>query len=138
MHAALYLGLLLKEKKITIDSNIVAKWKKFPSIKELFQIIFTFFSVTLSWAFFRSETIVNSFGYLNQMASNFSFPNDNRGGLFYVITMLILDWISRKNERSVLVTKSSVQNWTIILVFSLTIIFFSFYNTSSEFIYYQF
>ena len=138
MHATLYLGFLLMSKSIKVDSNIVAKDKNFPSIKECFQIIFTFISVTFSWAFFRSESILKSFAYLTQMVTNLSLPNDNRGGLYYVIAMLILDWLSRKNERSVLFTNSFIKNWIIILVFSLVIIFFSFYNLNSEFIYYQF
>tara|TARA_S200000501_G_C20853862_1_gene756916 strand:+ start:67 stop:1497 length:1431 start_codon:yes stop_codon:yes gene_type:complete len=138
MHASLYLGFLLMSKNITIDSNIVAEGKRLPSFKELFQIIFTFFSVTISWAFFRSETIVTSFEYLNQLVTKFSFPNDNRGGLFYVFTMLFLDWLSRSNERSVLSTNNSIQNWIIMLVFSIIIFFFSLYNLNSKFIYYQF
>ncbi len=138
VHAFLYLGFLLINKKNKIDSNIVAKYKMLPSVKEVFQILLTYISVTLSWAFFRGETIEKSFDYLTLMVTNLSIPSDNKGGLFYVLTILIFDWLSRRDERSVLVTNNLIQNWIIILTFSLIIFFFSLYHPKSEFIYYQF
>ncbi|MBI87122.1 MAG: membrane-bound O-acyltransferase family protein [Candidatus Marinimicrobia bacterium] len=138
MHAFLYLGFLLISKNSKDDPNIVAKNKILSTIRETSQVVITYLSVTFTWVFFRSETIEKSFDYLIQMVTNLSIPIDNKGGLFYVATILIFDWVLRRDERSVLLTNNLIQNWIIILAFSLIIFFFSLYHPKSEFIYYQF
>ena len=138
MHAFLYLGFLLISKNSKDDPNIVAKNKILSTIRETSQVVITYLSVTFTWVFFRSETIEKSFDYLIQMVTNLSIPIDNKGGLFYVATILIFDWVLRRDERSVLLTNNLIQNWIIILAFSLIIFFFSLHHPKSEFIYYQF
>ena len=130
MHAFLYLGFLLISKNSKDDRNIVAKNKILPIIKEASQVVITYLSVTLTWVFFRSETIEKSFDYLIQMVTNLSIPLDNKGGLFYVVTILIFDWLLRRDERSVLLTNNFIQNWIIILAFSLIIFFFHYITLS--------
>ena len=99
-HALLYIPLFLIGKNRQYTTNVVAENNWFPSIKELFQMGMTFLSTTIAWVFFRSENISDSFNYMILMVSKFSMPSHEMNGFVFVMILLIMDWIIRKNERN--------------------------------------
>jgi len=136
-HALLYIPLFLIGKNRQYATDIVAENHWLPSIKELFQMGTTFFLTTIAWVFFRSESIVDSFNYLSIMFSKFSTPNDNRGGILFVVILIVFDWTMRKNERNCLKTQYTIINW--LITFMLSIILLKFFNPNpQQFIYFQF
>ena len=88
-HALLYIPLFLIGKNRQYTTNVVAKNNWFPSIKELFQMGMTFFSTTIAWVFFRSESISDSFNYLILMVSKFSIPTYERSGVVLLIILVV-------------------------------------------------
>ena len=143
-HALLFIPLILlgKNKRFT---DTVATGRILPNIKESIQMLSTFILVVIGWIFFRAESITDAFAYLDGIfdKSLLSAPNlINRD--YYIITfigiitMLFVEWLSRKNEHNL--TLSSVKyvcvRWIIYLVF----IFMLFINSSpaADFIYFQF
>lgn len=80
-------------------TSIIAQNTLLPSPKELIQVITTFLLVTIGWVFFRSETILDAFNYINKMILEINIPKSNRSVIHYVIILIILDFIKRKNER---------------------------------------
>ena len=139
-HALLYIPLFLIGKNRQYTTNVVAKNNWFPSIKELFQMGMTFFSTTIAWVFFRSESISDSFNYLILMVSKFSIPTYERFGIVFVfiLVLVVFDWIMRKNERNPINIQNKYTRWIMYIVLIYLII--SYFNIidTTQFIYFQF
>jgi len=139
-HALLYIPLFLIGKNRQYTTNVVAKNNWFPSIKELFQMGMTFFSTTIAWVFFRSESISDSFNYLILMVSKFSIPTYERFDIVFVfiLVLVVFDWIMRKNERNPINIQNKYTRWIMYIVLIYLIIsYFNFIDTT-QFIYFQF
>lgn len=77
-------------------NSIVAENSSFPSVKELFQMVFTFILVTITYVFFRSESLIDSLGFLERMFFTFNIPNLlELKYLFFVFLILFIDWRNR-------------------------------------------
>tara|TARA_B110000967_G_C18722792_1_gene478524 strand:- start:408 stop:857 length:450 start_codon:yes stop_codon:yes gene_type:complete len=118
------------------NHEVVAQNSIFPSLKELIQIIITFFFVLTGWVFFRSETIYDAFQYLYIMFFQFDLNFAWIRGLPILFLFLILDWSQRKNERT-LFNHNTLLRWFFYLFLSL-LIFLNFGKTNVDFIYFQF
>jgi len=136
IHAVFYIPLFLIGDNRKYATDIVGKNKYFPSIKELFQIGFTYFSTMIAWVFFRSENILNSFDYLIRMITKISWPANNKGGVLFIFILLIFEWFMRKDERKPLLTQNKIFNWVLILVISYIVIYY--FGANQQFIYFQF
>jgi alginate O-acetyltransferase complex protein AlgI len=101
VHALMYIPLFLTNKNRKNVAGLPGGDRSFPRGKELVNILLTFLVVCVAWIFFRSPTIEDAFGYFGRMISLdfFSIPASNRLGVFYVMIVLALDWICRKDER---------------------------------------
>ena len=136
IHALLYLVIALSNKNRRYTTSIVAENRMTPSIKEIFQISSTFFTVMISWVFFRSNTITDSFLYLKKMMINFDIPISYRTGLVYVIFFIMCDWLNRKDERNPLNISIVYVRWTAYILMLLLILGHG--GQKNEFIYFQF
>ena len=137
-HALLYIPLFLSTNNRQYTVGIVAENRYFPTIKELYQMGVTFFSVMITWVFFRSETIFDSFQYLHQIITNFGLPTEHRFGVLLLIVFIFLEWLMRKDSRNIITFKVKSFRW----VFYLFLSFWIFTNFKfvdlSQFIYFQF
>ena len=138
IHATLYIPLFLTGKNRQYTNAVVAESKWFPSLKELLQIGFTFFSTMIAWVFFRSQSVSDAFIYLYRLGNDFGIPTTNREGLIYVLVLFIFDWCHRKNERKLFIIEKTYFRWIIYLIISLLV--FSHFQIVdlSQFIYFQF
>jgi len=134
IHASFYLPSFLLKTNRKYVSSIIAEKTLIPSAKESFEVIITFFLVTIAWVFFRSPSLIDSFQYIEIIFTNFQIPRLYRSGLFYIIFLVLFEYLIRHNER--LSDKYFSGDW---IVFSLLIIAvlekFGDYN---QFIYFQF
>ncbi|GHB23862.1 MBOAT family O-acyltransferase [Mongoliitalea lutea] len=96
IHATMFIPLFIFGKNRTFLNS---GRHLIPNFGEVFQIMFTFFLVTVAWVFFRSSNITEAIDYLtgvfNQpfFPKSFAFfPYDLRGAL---ILFLVLDWLGR-------------------------------------------
>ncbi len=99
-HALLFAPLLLLGRNRKY-SDIVAKNRFLPNIKEIFQILLTFILVLIGWVFFRADTIGDSVTYLTKMFSPslFSMPVwFGKKALLAIGVMLAVEWIGRRNR----------------------------------------
>ena len=99
IHAMLYIPLFLRKKNRQFTTTVVAENSWFPTIKELFQMGSTFFSTMLAWVFFRSESVSSAIDYLLSMIVNIGLPVTNRGGVIFILIIVLLDWIIRKDNK---------------------------------------
>ena len=142
IHALLFVPSLILGRNRKYADAIVAENSLFPTLKELGQILLTFFLVVLAWVFFRSESLTSAFEYITFMFTKFNFPLIYKNGLYSVGSLLFLDWIFRKDERLNFTILKTI-NKNVLVVLEVAVLIIAVYlislNTSSgQFIYFQF
>jgi len=126
--------------------DIVAKERKLPSIKELFQMFFTFSLCLLAWVFFRAESIEHAFSILSRIFSTSVFEYarlDNPVKILttvgLVVLFIIAEWFGRKQAYAIETwgkSKAKVLNWS--LYYLIIVLIFVFGGAQQSFIYFQF
>ena len=135
-HAMLFLPSFIFNTNRKYTTSIIAQNTLLPSPKELIQVITTFLLVTIGWVLFRSETIIDAFNYLNKMIVEINIPKSNRAVIPYIIILIILDFIKRKNEK---LKPSFLSHYVYIdSIYLISIVYYFNKNSLSEFIYFAF
>jgi len=136
-HACLFLpSFVIKTNRIYLGK--VAPSKKIPSFKTILLIFKTFLLVNVGWVFFRSDTLGNSFLYLNKMLNPTEFsilPNIKL--LIYLSLLIILDWKMRMDERAPLNIKFKPLR-IIIYMLIIILLILNFEKNPQQFIYFDF
>ncbi len=145
-HAILFLPLILtgKNRKYT---NQVAEGRFLPTLKEMGQILLTFFLAVIGWIIFRSATISDSVHYIVGMcdASLFSVPWMKTVNSFVllvgsILMMIVIEWLQRNNEHGLSLNKTLARplvRWGLYLLITL-MVFVLQSNKAVQFIYFQF
>lgn len=138
IHALLYVPSFIFNTNRKYLSEVVALNGWLPSAREIFMMAYTFFFVTIAWVFFRSDTITDSLLMVQSIFLDFEIPTKFRSGLMFVLPLLFMDWIFRKDERNIINFKSKwIRRISYVLILLCTIIFF-FKEENPNFIYFQF
>jgi len=139
--------MLLKTNRNNLA--IVAQNSILPSLKELAQILLTFFLTCVAWVFFRAASVTDALEYLVNMftfsgdgfrvyidALNLSHTNlMGLGGL--IVLLIVVEWAQRKKEHGLEHLKwAQPLRWFIYLVLIFVILYH--FGESSTFIYFQF
>ena len=142
-HAILFLPLILtgKNRKYT---NQVAEGRWLPSLKEVGQMLLTFFLAVIGWIIFRAETIGQAWGFICGIfdRSLLSLPwIDSMTYMlpmpFILLLFVLMEWIGRnKNCPLQLNCSSKAMRWSMYVLF--VVLIFVFGTTSETFIYFQF
>lgn len=134
-------SILSKTNRNFLD--IVATDTRFPSLKELIQILVTFILICFTWIFFRSDNLQEAFFYLSQMFSKsfFSLPSKKPSSfiIVFLIFFILIEWIGRRDnfaiEKATLIRNKLLRRTFYIC---LILIIFLFAGKDQEFIYFQF
>ena len=143
-HALLFLPLILlgKNRKHT---DVVAMGRFFPSLKEMGQMLLTFFLAVIGWIVFRANTIEEAWNYICGLfnKSVFSIPwLDNRHYYFPVVIsivlMLVVEWLQRDKEHAF--DLSGIQSHVLKfgIYYVMVVALFWFGGHAESFIYFQF
>jgi D-alanyl-lipoteichoic acid acyltransferase DltB (MBOAT superfamily) len=121
----------------------------FPSVKELLQILTTFFFVVFGWIIFRCDDLNAVFMVFSEIFSPSLFTFSNIAGagrrkiLFIIIVIMafmIVEWIHREKQFGFQINNDKIKHravrWIIYAMLALMIIVFG--GNQSEFIYFQF
>ena len=140
--------LLVKRKKKT---DIVAKEKLLPSLKEVAQMMITFTLIVFAWIFFRADNLEHAISYISGIFSTsfFSVPYiiENVTGvpiipktlMLIILLFLIIEWFGRKHQYAISyigIKWYRPLRWT--LYYAIIIVIFWFGNKEQQFIYFQF
>ena len=150
IHALGFLPSLLLNRNRKFTTNVVAQNTILPSILELFQMIQTFVFVTIAWIYFRAKDIETANQYIKKIISSIieqpnqflgkpgiTDPNGVINALWYVVPVIVFDWIFRKNERELFANiPTQTFRWILYFIIGLFIAFY--FGTKSSFIYFQF
>lgn len=145
-HALLFLPLILagKNRKYT---NAVAEGKLLPSLKECFQMLFTFMLVAIGWIIFRAESIGDAWQYIGGLfdTSFFDFRRNItvqyspmiKVGLF-IFFMIVCEWCSRESRFALDFKANSSRAFHIAVYYILLFLIVMFGAQPAQFIYFQF
>lgn len=143
LNALYFLPLLLSNSNRN-NLEIVAQGKVFPSIKELYLMLFTFSLTVFAWIFFRAENLNHAISYISTIFSPsvFEIPEIGSGAtttIIYVIVFIIIEWIGREEQYAIarfgLKWKPSFRY---AMYYSLILMILWYGGNEQEFIYFQF
>ena len=143
-HALLFLPLILlgRNRKYT---NEVAEGKLLPSVKEICMMLATFMLVVLGRIIYRAGTIGDAWHYFSSMfspeiwkASYMFFVYPTNYVAYFVIIMIIVEWIQRGKEHG-LAIDSIKYGWLRALVYyAIMAAMLLFFGRTESFVYFQF
>ncbi|WP_244154615.1 MBOAT family O-acyltransferase [Pedobacter soli] len=143
---ALYIMPSIIFNKNRVNMDIVAHGKRYPTLKELFSIVLTFFLTVMAWIFFRSPSIHYAFEYIVNIFSSslFTLPkfvgmSSALGVLFVTMCFFIIEWFGR--EQNYAIEKIGLRwsrplRWTAYYILVFAILYSS--GGEQQFIYFQF
>ena len=143
-HAVLFLPTVLMGRKS--QSDIVAKGRILPSLKEMGQMFFTFCLVLFGWILFRSESISDFVQYCEELCQmgtlracyRLFIQSDIWPKMVFIIIMLVVEWLQRDKEHGLVLDKMKPWlRWVICFMIVLMISCFT-DNEIGSFIYFQF
>ena len=145
---ALYFLPLLLLKRNRVNLEAISSERFFPRFNEFKSILITFLLTVLAWVFFRAETVIHAFSYIQEIASAslFEIPNIKDGRKMLPILILLLffnfiEWSGRHKlyaiEGIASHLKSRYIRWTF-YVFLLFLIGIFMETEETPFIYFQF
>nr|WP_247672568.1 MBOAT family O-acyltransferase [Aquimarina sp. MMG016] len=142
LHGIYFIPLVYSGKMNT--SEIVAKGKWFPSIKEIIKIGLLFFLIMLTDVFFRAPSVTEAFAYLIKIFSSsiIDFPSVLTGTatlttLILTAFFIIIEWINREKKHDFEISNYHVLlRWSSYIFIFLLLIFFG--RSAETFIYFQF
>jgi alginate O-acetyltransferase complex protein AlgI len=143
----LYIVIEKQTLKLRKKMAVILFLHHFPSLQNMFSMVFTSFAAAFMAVFFRAENIHHAFKtYAN--AFDFSYfgssffiifrNNDLMLGIILIILMLFTEYIHQKyNVSKILYRMPLLLRWTVYVIFLTFIIIFGIFN-QEEFFYFQF
>ena len=117
----------------------IAQNKFFPNFREIFQMVYLFIVVSITWTFFRSNSISDAFHYLEIILTNFSITNiQNKYYIIFVFILVLIEWFMRNDERHPFKINNSFLRWCVYLIITYSIFIELQLINSNSFIYFQF
>jgi alginate O-acetyltransferase complex protein AlgI len=140
LNGCFYIPLILRgtlnKKKNT------AKFKLFPTFKELINMLGTFTFVMLTFILFRSDSIIQAYHYYKHLfsLSVFSVPPIGISSAFIPCVFILIEWLQRKKEHSLQIDniKYPVFRWSIYILLLLVFVIKYGTSASNHFIYFKF
>lgn len=145
LNALYFMPLLLTENNRN-NLDIVAQGKYLPSVKEVFQMLFTFCIITISWIFFRAENMYHAISYLAGIFSTslFSFPivkgsTSSISISILIVVFFVVEWLGREKQYAFQIIQSKAIYWQYVATYILLLAIMLFmYTGEQNFIYFQF
>jgi len=145
LNAAYFLPMLLTNKN-RVNMEIVAVDSRYPSIRELCQILLTFGLTCIAWVFFRADNTYHAIDYISEIfsISFFTIPKFSSlpralMTLLLIISFVIIEWNGRRSKFAIgnidrIETKS--YRWLVYIILLIAIIILQ--GNKQDFIYFQF
>jgi D-alanyl-lipoteichoic acid acyltransferase DltB (MBOAT superfamily) len=142
LNAIYFIPLLLAGKNRN-NLDIIAQGRQIPGLKELVQMLITFFLTNLAWVYFRAQTIGQANDYLFRMftlqSGNSAMNLVSKFFLLLLLAFVLVEWLNREKHHGLEI--SNLPKWirwiAYLLVFGV-IIFMGNLKSNYEFIYFQF
>ena len=143
LNAIYFLPLLLTNNNRK-NLGVVAEGKLLPSFRELIAMLSTFGLTVFAWIFFRAENLSHAFKYICGIFSESLIKPPtiySKSIIFFIIAFITIEWFGRNEKFAIekLMSNSKYKQISFYLIICLIIIEYLFnFNSSQEFIYFQF
>ena len=139
IHASLFVPVFLIGKNRV---NLEEGKHLFPGIKEFLKICLTFSLVSVSWIFFRSDSISIAWEYLTGLIHN-PFLSQNFSWFGYdlriaLILFVALEWIGKHQMNWLFTIERTSIRYSAYLLVSVLLVYWGVFGEAKEFIYFQF
>lgn len=141
LNALYFLPSLFIQNKFN-NTEIVAKGKFLPSVKDIFNIIVTFGLTVFAWILFRANNLEHAVRYISNIfsLSTFSIPEVRPLGLIIIVCFfMFIEWLGRENNYAISTLMNRfpiIIRWSFYYLIVLTLILFE--GKTQQFIYFQF
>ncbi len=140
LNAVYFIPSLLKKRSSATE--IVAKGKLLPSLKEFFQMVSTYLLTVLAWIIFRSDSVPDAVKYIRGIFNRTLFERPtvlSYKTIGFVLIFILLEWVQRESD-SPFDFKFSRSNrmirWGLYYIAIIVIVAYG--GIQQEFIYFQF
>jgi len=144
LHGLFYLPLIFTKGKGKY-AQIAAYKTMLPNIKEFLQIIFTFMLFVFSMVFFRSENVGRAASYFTFIFQNLNLHPSilltwiQSRSFVFILLLTIVEWIQRKKQFALQIETYPVYwRWTLYLTSLAVFIYLGQFQSTNQFIYFQF
>lgn len=141
LNALFFIPLLLKNKNRR-HMDVLAESSILPQPQELFKVLVTFVMVSLTWVFFRADSISQAFNYLLEIFSQSLIEVPTIFSLkvvFAIIIVLFLEYLNRHQKFGLDFKKlSKVKSYGLYYFLLIMIIYYAIEFKQQGFIYFQF
>ena len=141
LNAVYFLPLLLSHKNRD-HLDIVAKGRHLPTVKEFFQVIFTFGLIVFAWIFFRAENVLHAYVYIRRMLFPSLFSTPVMPSLILIVLLILfimIEWIGREEKYAIsklFLGRRRAVRWSFYYLIVAGLYFFP--GNEQQFIYFQF
>lgn len=122
--------------------NIVGYGRHLPNVKELFQMLLTFFLVVIGWIIFRAESMTQAVEYICCMFTNKPFGHMSLGPwVWWGMSLLFVEWMQRDKQHALQLPNNRAFRYAVVRYFVYVGIFLLIVIKSGKvqtFIYFQF
>jgi D-alanyl-lipoteichoic acid acyltransferase DltB (MBOAT superfamily) len=146
LHALFFIPLLLASKNRR-HTHGIAEGRRFPSMREMSQMLSTFAMVCVAWVFFRADSLADALDYLWRAVTTLHHDLDVFGDylsheafepVLMIFVMLAVEWVQRNRQHGLELShvRKSWVRWGI--YYGLVAILYFYGGEQQDFIYFQF
>ncbi len=145
LHAILFIPVFLTKNNRNHLNDSTGCKKALPTFKEITKLMITFFLVSVSWIFFRAESLPLAMEYFETLFFKFSYgyylhPLGYRMVDYFILlfVFVIYEYMIRRNERNPFPFKSKFVRFSLYCIMVFSLLFFYDSGIDRSFIYFQF
>lgn len=122
----------------------VAYGKFLPGLKEILQMLLTFFLAVVGWIIFRAENMSQAYDYISHMFGSLfesSHIGFEKSAIYWAIILLLIEWLQRDKQHALQFagrTPFSMRPVRWLIYIAITVVIVCFRGHSQTFIYFQF
>ncbi len=131
--------MLVRKNRIHLDT--VAQHTILPNKKEIAQIGATFFLTTISWIFFRSETVTDAILYVSKIFSHslFTYPEIfPKKAMAFIVLLVLVEWMQRHKNHALQIGHIFNRYIRWVIYYTILILMIEYGGEAQEFVYFQF
>ena len=141
----LFVPVLLMGKNRKYVDKPIASESFFPRLNEFFKILLTFILITITWIFFRAQTISEALSYIVHLFSDFTYspymhPMGYRMVDYFILLIIFIfyEYLIKNDERTPFPFKNRIVRFLIYMVMIFGLLMFYDSGLDRSFIYFQF
>jgi alginate O-acetyltransferase complex protein AlgI len=146
LHALFFIPLLLASKNRR-HTHGIAEGRRFPSMREMSQMLSTFAMVCVAWVFFRADSLADALDYLWRAVTTLHHDLDVFSSylsheafepLIMIVVLLVVEWVQRHWQHGLDLSRVKRRFVRYVVYYVMILILYFYGGEQQDFIYFQF